>query len=408
MSPHPQQVNDPRVQVRIALAWFLLAAVFGLVLRIMAFLELPVTYKFLLHAHSHIALLGWIYLASAALVYALYLRGRADRAYRRLFLFTQVTLLGMAVAFPLQGYAALSIAFSTLFLFATYFLTGLFLKRADAAVKRTASYTVIRWSLICLVLSSLGPWALGGIMQVAGSESPMYRSAIYFYLHFLYNGWAMLTLAGLALYALESRGVEIPARRFRQFLAWALVSVALTFFVSLLWLEPTRLFVGFSAVGVAAQWVALVYFVRLLKPAWRGSEKAAVPATVSWALTGAAICLLGKFLLQTAVLIPGITSFAWLQDAVIGFLHLVFLGVITLGLFGFLALQGYLRLERGPLALYTAGFLLTEGLLFYRAASMSRLKPVFGGFPEALAVAGAVIVLALVWLLVRQFAWEGR
>ena len=56
----------------LALVYFVLAAGLGCVLRFFRVFEIPVTYKFIVHAHSHVALLGWVYLALTTLLYKLY------------------------------------------------------------------------------------------------------------------------------------------------------------------------------------------------------------------------------------------------------------------------------------------------------------------------------------------------
>lgn len=58
---------------RLALGYFLIAALLGLILRSFYVLEIPITFKFVVHAHSHIALLGWIYIALTTIIYKLYL-----------------------------------------------------------------------------------------------------------------------------------------------------------------------------------------------------------------------------------------------------------------------------------------------------------------------------------------------
>ena len=179
---------------------------------------IPVNYRFIVHTHSHIALLGWVYLALTTLLYHLFLnRDELQRRYRRIFWFTQICLLGMLLSFPFQGYALFSIVFSTLFLLASYWFSAFFIKNAPNSIKNTKAYTCVKASLWFMIGSSLGPWALGAIMTVLGPESIWYRLAIYFYLHFQYNGWMMLALAGLLFYILEQQQIIVSHRTFRNF-----------------------------------------------------------------------------------------------------------------------------------------------------------------------------------------------
>src|SRR5690606_21544270 len=140
---------------KLALTYFLVAAILGVILRASYTTEIPITYRYVVHSHSHIALLGWVYMALTTLLYKLFLEGQGlEKGYRNLFLFTQLTLVGMLVTFPFTGYALFSIIFSTLFLFASYWFAWLFINNTPLALKRTNSYRCIKAALIYLVISS--------------------------------------------------------------------------------------------------------------------------------------------------------------------------------------------------------------------------------------------------------------
>lgn len=92
----------------------------GAFLRLMMLLPVAgLDYNHFLHGHSHLAYLGWIFNAIfVALLYA-YLPGHLKK-YRLLFWLLQVAVIGMLISFPIQGYAAVSISFSTLHIFLSY------------------------------------------------------------------------------------------------------------------------------------------------------------------------------------------------------------------------------------------------------------------------------------------------
>ena len=78
-----------KLHIKITLVYFLLAAALGVVLRSFHSVEIPVNYKFFVHTHSHIALLGWVYMALTSLLYKLYLNKLDfDKKYRKIFWFT--------------------------------------------------------------------------------------------------------------------------------------------------------------------------------------------------------------------------------------------------------------------------------------------------------------------------------
>src|SRR5699024_12019900 len=103
------------------LANFLIAALLGLFMRYTSISDIgfPFTYRYITHAHSHVAMLGWVYLALFILIVHHFSSGRQTK-YRRLFWLTQVSAIGMLCSFPFQGYGAVSITFSSLHVLASY------------------------------------------------------------------------------------------------------------------------------------------------------------------------------------------------------------------------------------------------------------------------------------------------
>ena len=130
---------------KIALSYFFTIAILGVILRLFSVMNISMDYRFLVHAHSHTALLGWVYTALMILIYKLYLNSRViEKKYIRLFWCTQGTIIGMLVTFPFTGYALLSIVFSTLFLILSYVFAFFVFKHTPIEYKQTNSYKCIR------------------------------------------------------------------------------------------------------------------------------------------------------------------------------------------------------------------------------------------------------------------------
>ncbi len=250
---------------RIALTYFLIIAILGVTLRYFAVFEIPVTYKFIVHTHSHIALLGWVYTALTTLIYYAFLRSqKLDKKYRLIFWVTQLTIIGILVTFLFTGYALFSIIFSCFFIIASYWFVFFFFKYCPKTFKSTNSYKLIRISLWYMVISSTGQWALGIIMNTAGSGSSWYRNAIYFYLHFQYNGWFIVALSGIFLYILEQRSFILLKRIFKRFYYLLNAVVILTFFRSLLWMRPHWSIYLLTLIGGVAQLIAFGLLFRTI------------------------------------------------------------------------------------------------------------------------------------------------
>ncbi|WP_291865928.1 hypothetical protein [Maribacter sp.] len=385
-----------RQHILIALGFFFIAAFLGVILRSFHLLDIPVNYKFIVHTHSHIALLGWVYLALTTLLYKLYLSDEnLDKRYSRIFWFTQVTLVGMLLSFPFQGYAVVSIIFSTLFLFASYWFTWFFIKNTPKKYKKTYAYTCFLIALSYLLLSSIGPWVLGIIMNTLGPTSIWYRIAIYFYLHFQYNGWMIMGLIGIFFFVMESYKIEIEKIRFLRFVWSFNIGIILTFLLSVLWISPP-LYVNYIAgIGALLQIFAFGCLIFMyLKQVTNSSELfSSIQARM---LSLLVVLMVLKMSLQ---LLSSFPYFAKLAATVlsftIGYLHWTFLGVVTIGLFLFLDFFRLIRISKISFYVYVFGFLLTEILIFSRGFSIWQNIVMFENYEVVLVIVSVFIPLAL-------------
>jgi hypothetical protein len=386
--------------ILLSLGYFIVAAILGLLLRSFHSIEIPVTYKFIVHTHSHIALLGWVYMGLTTLLYKLFLEKlELTLKYRRIFWFTQFTLIGMLLSFPFQGYALFSIIFSTLFLIASYWFAGFFIKYVPASYKKTNSYVCVKFALWYMVLSSLGPWTLGAIMNTLGAESMWYRLSIYFYLHFQYNGWMILGLLGVFIYVLERNEIEVPKVTFNRFFWGINLGIVLTFSLSTLWLKPHILLYVIGGLGAILQIIAFGILVLLCIRCKEKLFQILTPLQKNLLFT-VAIFVGIKILLQLLTAFPYFADLAALiTDFTIGYLHWTFLGVVTIGLMLFLDYFKLLQLSRRVYYLYLLGFLLTEILIFMKGVIAWQRLSLFNGYFEALAISSFLLPLALVFLL---------
>lgn len=391
---------DLKKHTNIALGYFLLVGLLGVFLRFFFVTSIPANFRHVVHTHSHIALLGWVYIGLTTLIYKLYFsEARSGKTYKVIFWFTNVTLLGMLFTFPFTGYALLSITFSTLFLFASYFLAWFVIRKIPEVYKKNYSFRLIKVSLWYMVFSSIGPWALGGVMATLGKASIWYKIAIYFYLHFQYNGWFILALLGIFFYFLEKRNL-IPKRGdFRSFFYLLNSGIILSFFLSVLFTEPHWIYYILAATGAILQALAFLKFFGMIKKVWNDNKFDFDPfvkilLTISWFI------LLGKILMQLISAIPYFANLAYsYTDFVIGYLHWTFLGLISICLFAFLQLTGLIRLNKTVFWMYFAGFILSEVLIFYKGTAFWLGWPFFGDYFWILTSISSLIPLAVGILL---------
>jgi hypothetical protein len=111
---------------KIPFLFLFIAAVMGLFLRYMMMAPVPgVTFSYLLHAHSHVMFLGWIF----NVLFLVFVTEFTDeKNFKVIFWILQILVVGMLVSFPLQGYGLFSIVFSTLHIFAGVAFIFFFLK----------------------------------------------------------------------------------------------------------------------------------------------------------------------------------------------------------------------------------------------------------------------------------------
>ena len=158
----------PRKLVVTCLINFLIAAIMGVVLRYASIGTINFNYRFLTHAHSHIAMLGWVYLMLFVLIVHYFVPEKKP-IYTKLFWLTQFAVVGMMLSFPFQGYATVSIAFSTLHIFCSYYFVFLIWKhhKTESIVTRR----LLKTALLFMLLSTAGVWCLGPAVAMLGQAS---------------------------------------------------------------------------------------------------------------------------------------------------------------------------------------------------------------------------------------------
>ncbi|PTX12208.1 hypothetical protein C8N40_1146 [Pontibacter mucosus] len=370
-----ESINRWRLPLLSALLGLVVIALLGLLLRGM--LVAPVVglnYKYLLHAHSHAALLGWLYpVLFIALLHA-YLppEVRNKQVYFRQFWLSQGAVLGMLLSFPVQGYAAVSITFSTAHILLSYWFILRFWIDAKAQSinggMHQLSFLFIKAALFFLALSSLGPWAMGPIMASGHSGTALYYNAIYFYLHFLYNGWFTFAVLGLLFWLLEKYNIGFSQKYgllFFRLMFWACLPAYL---LSVLWVKPGAVVYFVGGLAALVQLLALGVLLGLLWPL-----RARIYTLFSgWGralfiLAGTAFIL--KILMQLSTAFPYMADLAYnLRFFIIGYLHLVLIGFVSLFMIAWLAQQGWVSFSRSigrwGMGLFILAFIGTEVLLF--------------------------------------------
>ncbi|MCH8568958.1 MAG: hypothetical protein LAT67_11865 [Balneolales bacterium] len=179
-----------------ALIWLLIAVAAGTWIRFewhnpqQTFFEIPN----LIHAHTHAALLGWVYLVMAGFTLRHFIQEEtAQKLLVPMSVALQISNVGMLVSFALGGYAFWSILFSSLHLFLTLWLAILFLFSADKNRKGLSrDFAAAAW--LWQVLSGFGPFALAFTGGMSGTMAQFWLGS---YLFLLLNGWIIFMMLSI-------------------------------------------------------------------------------------------------------------------------------------------------------------------------------------------------------------------
>jgi len=381
----------------LCLSNFLIAATLGLFLRFLyVYPTTGFNFKFLTHAHSHIAMLGWVYLSIQCFVVGWYIKGSTHK-YKRLFWVTQFAVLGMLFSFPFQGYAAVSISFSTLHIFCSYFLAYFCLKELKPT---NPANKFMRWAFFFMIFSTIGVWCLGPTVTQFGKSSPLYQLAIQYFLHFQFNGWFLFAVLSILLKILQIPNSALVNKVYKL----AIVSTILTFAFPASWYLDISILFWINALGVVLQLIMLYYLVQLLRKPL-GSYLSTQSVLVKNLYRFAIFCFMAKVVTQVFSCVPFIAEQAHLyRNLVIGFIHLFMLGIISSLLFAYfyrgLRISNLFCFKWG-VYLFLAGIVTTELLLF--AQGLIYILRLGSGLPQYylwLFIASVLLVVGILMLLI--------
>lgn len=376
----------------IALINLCIVAFLGMVLRSKILFSIPfIDFKNLLHAHSHFAFGGWVTLAIMVLMVYEILPGRfsSKPVYKGLFAGVLFNAVGMLLSFPFEGYGLFSIIFSTLFIFVSYVFTGVFIRHL---LQSSASKTVVLLSIAALsylALSSAGPFMLAYLLASKSVNAVLYKDAIYTYLHLQYNGFFTLAVFALFTNRVENLFAPFSAKNMHRFASWLNLSVVPSLFLCYMWHYPGLLFRTIAFAGSTTMLVSTIYFFAAALPLRSYLQKLQTPVRFTGVLVIAAFAL--KMLLQSLILVPAIGGPIFAnRPVIIGFLHMVLLGFITLYLLAHLVHTGVLRLN--GITLF-AIYLFTSAVTFNTVTLMAQ-----GGLGITLGLSSAAFPWIL-WLI---------
>ena len=368
----------------------------GVLLRLFQVIPISWNFKYILHAHSHTALLGWIYIGITSLIYHIFIsKTSTSKLYKRIFRFTNICVIGMLFTFPFQGYAVFSIIFSTLFLFASYWFVWFALKHVEPIFKKRFSWKLIKSALWYLAISSIGPWAIGGVMATLGPTSVWYKSSIYFYLHFQYNAWFIFALLGFLFYVFEEKNFVFDPRKLKLIYTTLHIGVILSLFLSVLWTKPPAILYFLGGIGAIFQIISFLALYVSIKNHFH-TIKTEIGKNIFFLIQMSGVLTCIKLIMQLLSTLPYFSMLSFVfNDFIIGYLHLVLLGIVTSSLIVFLYYFKLLRIPKTFLVLFLIAFFSTEILIFYKAIAFWLGLPFFNSYYLMLALLSCLFPIAI-------------
>ena len=356
--------------IRFSIFNLMLVALLGLLMRYKILFEFPLLdQKSLQHSHSHFAFAGWVTHTLMTLLIAFLqkhdtLNKIAFKKYNLVLIGNLICSYVMLISFIMQGYGAISITFSTLSIFVSYWFAYAFFKDCKQIETSSVATKWFKAALFFNVISSLGTFALAYMMATKNILQNEYLASIYYYLHFQYNGWFFFACMGLLLDYLKvtTSSNRIYSQSF-ILLFWSCIA---GYFLSTLWLDlPLWIYIitAISAVVQVIIWYLL--FKTIIKE--NKSIFVNLPGYLKYLIIFISLALSVKFLLQLGSTIPAVSELAFgFRPIVIAYLHLILLAIISLFLLFYVYANNFVVINKKTilgLILFSLGVILNEVVL---------------------------------------------
>jgi len=396
----------PRIFVHFSLIFFILTALSGVIMRVFPFYPFDgIPYTNILHGHSHLAILGWAFLG----VFTVFLsvgwpsiRQKKQAAAIVCTLF--ITSLIMFAAFLYEGYALYSIIMSTAHIFVEYW-AAVFMYRQLKNLGSKSGQLFMKGALAALIISSIGPFALGYISASGLRESQLFDMAIYFYLHFQYNGWLYLALLGLFAIVMDMK--QIPIRvSFLKLGFWIyFISLFPGYFLNVLWADLGEEAHVLSIIGSIGQWIGTICIIFAFKKVWKSLRIEYSKFTVSF-LWITFFLLFLKSSMELGLISPKLAELVYeTRSVIIGYLHFTLLGFVSFFILVQYQMQRIIELKNGFM-LFFAGFFINEILLFSQGLLEWMNMDGVPFLTHGLLLASVLLLLGILMIWLSYFRWE--
>lgn len=329
------------------LFFFLILGILGSILRLkMAIPFLPQLHSnFLIHAHSHIAVLGWTnVIFMAFILYFTFSKPALGRLSIKFYFWALLIVnLGIAPSFMAQGYGVVSIIFSTCSIVLSIWFLFLYFRSQDPDTKHTVFHRFFTTGIIFYVCSAFGLVMVAMHMAAKIGGEGLFNAGVYFYLHSQYNGWMIFVLIGSIYSYLHKQGVAFSTKTVQW--QWVLLTISFipTYLPQIYALQLPAWLVIIGFVGTVLSFAAVILFLQTtFKPMLGLITNKGLRLLFGYSM----LAFLIKSMMEIGGAIPALASIIHAnRQVVIGYLHLTLLALISTYLF-FAIYQYWLKTDR--------------------------------------------------------------
>lgn len=361
----------------------------------------------LLQSHSHTGFLGWVFL----IIYILLLNrfGKpnlfSQRKSQVILIVLSVFIFGMTLSFPFTGYGFLSISFLTLFLLFSYYSLYYLYKHIDDLYKNSISYKFLIAAILFYLLSSISPWLLGPIIAKGYKKTPLYYNDIFFYLHFLYNGF--ITFSIISLYFIEielkkTKKLNLKSNLKNAFI-YLSIGTVLNYSSSLLWNKPSIIVFVIAFISTILLLVGIYFLTKEYTILFNEKNKLfrfLFLTTISMFLFKNILMLFQSFPKFAEL------SYHLKSQFIIGYIHLVTLGFISSFIISYLIhhkmLSKSITLNIGILS-FIIGYYSTEIILFTQGIFLwNNLSILSSSYSLLILIASTFLLIGFIFIFIAS------
>jgi hypothetical protein len=405
--------------IEIALINFCVVALAGVTMRYKINFALPaINQKYLMHGHSNFAFVGWVAMALMILMVRYLVRNDLQTNYKKyhyILIAEVIASYAMLVSFIIQGYDFWSITFSVITIVISYFYIFFYWRDLNKVHDAGFSRSWLKAALLLWAFSSLGAFMLAYLMANHIMIQDLYFASVYFFMHFQYNGWFLFACFGIFFSYMHRLGLFRMAFLSKRLFMVMAITVVPTYFLSILWLRLPLSLHWIANISGILQLLVLLYFFKIISLVQKNTNIKFSWST-KWLWRLASIAFILKIILQMLSTLPFLSHFAFgFRPVVIGYLHLSFVGIISLFILGYI--NEFIHRFRGNVSgigaiIFVSGFIVQEIVLMLHGLEAMDVEPVKGAniilFYCAILMAAGLIWITSGIIRTQEYELEGK